>query len=130
MKMQKMKNGFKKFWAFAGEPIDSKRFWFGFVVSVVFVVIFLLSGWELLDCRKDQPTYFITLIAFLAAAYAIWKQHKDGIRQEERHKEALTQQDDLLKEQKEAGIKQEIVGAWQIIGRKAAGNSGKIEAIQ
>ena len=100
--MQKMKNYFRKFWALAGEPIDCAEFWFGFVGSII---IFLLSGWEFLDCRKDQPTYFITLIAFLAAAFAIWQQHK-------------------------AGIKQETVGAWQILANKAAGNSGKIEAIE
>ena len=108
-----MEKNFKKFWAFAKKPINPQKVWafvkkhfkgfcFGFAG---FVIIGALLVWESISCNGDMPTFIITLVAFLAAAYAICQQHK-------------------------AGIKQEIIGAWQILANKAAGNSGKIEAIQ
>ena len=101
MKMKKMKKSFKKFWYFANKPIEFKYF----LLGLIFVAIVVLSAWEIYTQKGDMPIFFITLIAFLAAAIAIWQQHN-------------------------AGIKQEIIGAWQILANKAAGNSGKIEAIE
>lgn len=125
--MQKMKNYFKEIFKEIKKLLDDKH-----TKPALFLAFFALSvkSQIMWGHKEDLPTFIITLIAFLAAAFAIWQQHKDGIRQEERHKDALEKQDELLKEQKEAGIKQEIIGAWQVLANKAAGNSGKIEAIQ
>ena len=79
---------------------------------------------------EDMPTFIITLIAFLAAAYAIWQQHTALKHQKEASQQQEKDNKKLLKHQKEAGIKQEIIGAWQVLANKAAGNSGKIEAIE
>ncbi len=70
-------------------------------ICVLFLVLFVATK----ERALELATFFIALITFIAAALAICQQHK-------------------------AGIKQEIVGAWQILANKAAGNSGKIEAIE
>ena len=102
-----MKKNFKKFWIFANKPIAFTEFMVGFVGSFAInaLVVWCLVWYLQKESTLDIATFVITLIAFLAAAYAIWQQH-------------------------EAGIKQEIIGAWQVLANKAAGNSGKIEAIQ
>ena len=111
-KLKRIEINFKKFRAFAGKPIDSKRFWV-WIVSLVGVGVLyrVLTNYSKVSCwfvgvgGLDLLTFIITLAAFIAAAYAIWQQHK-------------------------AGVKQEIIGAWQVLANKAAGNSGKIEAIE
>ena len=74
----------------------------GFVTAIV---VGGLLVWEALSKQGDMPTFIITALAFIAAAYAIYQQHN-------------------------AGVKQEIIGAWQVLSNKAAGNSGKKEAIE
>ena len=98
---------FKKFLVFANEPIKLEDFRLSVLASLI-----ALSSWALSEKGTDKPTFFLTLLAFVAAAVAIWQQHKAG------------------KTQEIAGIKQEIIGAWQILANQASGNSGKIEAIE
>jgi hypothetical protein len=75
------------------------------ILSLICVFAWSVA-WQLYYGEEGgMPTFIITLAAVIAAALTIWKQH-------------------------EAGIKQETVGAWQILANRAAGNSGKIEAIQ
>ncbi len=92
--------------------MDFKRFGIWIVsLAVLGILCWTLNHYSAISCwfegvgGLDLATFVITLAAFLAAAYAIWQQHK-------------------------AGIKQEIIGAWQVLANKASGNSGKIEAIE
>ena len=96
-----MKNYFKEIFKEIKKLLDK------YTKPALFLAFFALSvkSQIMWGHKEDLPTFIITLIAFLAAAFAICQQHK-------------------------AGIKQEIVGAWQILANKAAGNSGKIEAIE
>jgi uncharacterized protein YjbI with pentapeptide repeats len=92
------------------------------VVGVLFFVLPYLWDWSQVVCwwrfisTKEHvleiATFIITAFAFLTAGFAFVWQHKS------------------LEHQKEAGVKQEIIGAWQVLANKAAGNSGKIEAIE
>ena len=81
----------------------------GFVIWLLFVVVagfscgFLLIA--LLFNEVEWASFAITVLAFFAAGYAIYLQ-------------------------KEATLKQEIIGAWQVLANKASGNSGKKEAIE
>jgi uncharacterized protein YjbI with pentapeptide repeats len=118
-----------------------KRILQGLIIVMISGLIGILLGWEFSLENSDMPTFIITLIAFLAAAYAIWQQHIAGIKQDKNHQkllganqtqhtEQLSQQKILFEDQRKANITQEIIGAWQVLANKAAGNSGKIEAIQ
>ena len=81
----------------------------GFVIWLLFVVVAGFSfGFLLIALRFNKvewASFAITVLAFFAAGYAIYLQ-------------------------KEATLKQEIIGAWQVLANKASGNSGKKEAIE
>lgn len=122
--MEKIKMDFKRFGIWIGsflmKKIEKMKIFRRIIAALLIVISFVYlvtiysssSLWFEGVGGLDLATFIITLIAFLAAAYAIWQQHI------------------ALKHQKEAGIKQEINGAWQVLANKAAGNSGKIEAIE
>jgi uncharacterized protein YjbI with pentapeptide repeats len=100
--------------------MDFKKFliWVVFVLAIADLIIFHepICNWLAKATEVDHGVGLLTLIvtasAFTAAGLAFVWQHKS------------------LEHQKEAGIKQEINGAWQVIANKAAGNSGKVEAIE
>lgn len=71
----------------------------------------------------ELANFIVTAGAFCAAIYAIYYQHQESKQAEKNFKKQF----DL---QKEAALKQEIIGAWQVLANKASGNSGKKEAIE
>ena len=71
----------------------------------------------------ELANFIVTAAAFGAAIYAIYYQHQESKQAEKNFKKQF----DL---QKEAALKQEIIGAWQVLANKASGNSGKKEAIE
>ncbi len=86
-----------------------------------FFIIFLgvIIPWMIyliINDKIELANFIITTLAFGAAIYAIYYQHKESKQAE---KNFQTQ----LKEIKKAS-------AWQVLANKASGNSGKKEAIQ
>jgi len=84
-----------------------------FVGSVVFFIGYVISL-SVTECKSvlEIATFIITAFAFITAAFAFIWQKKS------------------LEHQEKLGIKQEIIGAWQVLSNKASGNSGKREAIE
>ena len=82
----------------------------------------------------ELANFVITFFAFGAAIYAIYNQHKESKQAEENFKTEFAQAEKHFQEQfalqKEVALKQETIGAWQVLANKAPGNSGKKEAIE
>ena len=99
----------------------------GLVIWLLFVVVAGFSfGFTLIALwfnKVEWASFAITVLAFGAAIYAIYNQHKESKKAEENFKEQFSLQ-------KDAALKQEIIGAWQVLANKASGNSGKKEAIE
>ena len=137
-KMEKIKMDFKRFgiWivSFLMKQIEEiKKLLNDKLIPILClgnIFVWSVIGQQSYGKVEDMPTFIITLIAFLAAACAIWQQHIALKHQKEASQQQEKDNKKLLKHQKEAGIKQEIIGAWQVLANKAAGNSGKIEAIE
>ena len=90
---------------------------------ILFGVIIGCIIYLLINNKIELANFIVTAAAFGAAIYAIYNQHLEGKQAE---KNFQTQ----FNLQKEAALKQEIIGAWQVLANKAPGNSGKKEAIE
>jgi hypothetical protein len=73
--------------------------------------------------KIELANFIVTTLAFGAAIYAIYYQHKESEKAEKKFNEQLSLQ-------KQAALNAEIIGAWQVLANKASGNSGKKEAIE
>ena len=90
---------------------------------ILFGVIIGCIIYLLINNKIELANFIVTAAAFGAAIYAIYYQHQESKQAEKNFKKQF----DL---QKEAALKQEIIGAWQVLANKAPGNSGKKEAIE
>jgi hypothetical protein len=86
---------------------------------------------------KDNMELIISIIMLLATVGAIFlawrnlKKIQEQIEsQEAAHKESMQKIQEQIKLQEEESEKNDIARAWEIVGRKASGNSGKIEALE
>ena len=95
-----------------------KDFFIIFLGAVIPWMIYLI-----INDIIELANFIVTTCAFGAAIYAIYYQHQESKQAEKNFKKQF----DL---QKEAALKQEIIGAWQVLANKASGNSGKKEAIE
>jgi uncharacterized protein YjbI with pentapeptide repeats len=80
--------------------MKKKDFFIIFLGAIIPWMIYLI-----INDKIELANFLVTTLAFFAAGYAIYLQ-------------------------KEATLKQEIIGAWQVLANKASGNSGKKEAIE
>ncbi|NBR95453.1 MAG: hypothetical protein EBT55_04015, partial [Proteobacteria bacterium] len=80
--------------------MKKKDFFIIFLGAIIPWMIYLI-----INDKIELANFLVTTLAFFAASYAIYLQ-------------------------KEATLKQEIIGAWQVLANKASGNSGKKEAIE
>ena len=95
-----------------------KDFFIIFLGAIIPWVIYLI-----INDIIELANFIVTTGAFGAAIYAIYYQHQESKKAEENFNNQLSLQ-------KEAALKQEIIGAWQLLANKAPGNSGKKEAIE
>ena len=86
---------------------------------------------------KDNMELIISIIMLLATVGAIflaWRNLKKIQEQIElqkvAHKESMQKIQEQIELQKEESKQNAIARAWEIVGRKASGNSGKIEALE
>ena len=95
-----------------------KGFFIIFLGAIIPWVIYLI-----INDIIELANFIVTTGAFGAAIYAIYYQHQESKKAEENF-------DKQFSLQKEAALKQEIIGAWQLLANKAPGTSGKKEAIE
>ena len=95
-----------------------KDFFIIFLGAVIPWMIYLI-----INDIIELANFIVTTCAFGAAIYAIYNQHQESKQAE---KNFITQ----FALQKEVALKQETIGAWQVLANKASGNSGKKEAIE
>ena len=95
-----------------------KDFFIIFLGAVIPWMIYLI-----INDIIELANFIVTTCAFGAAIYAIYNQHQESKQAEEKFKKQFALQ-------KEAALKQETIGAWQVLANKASGNSGKKEAIE
>lgn len=118
--------------------MDFKKFaiWVVFVLAIADLIIFYqpICNWLIKIATFDRiislSTLIITALAFFFARQAFVKQSESLNHQIQASKTQQEHNEKALKKQDDALLTQQTLGAWQIIGRKASGNSGKIEAIE
>jgi len=98
--------------------MKKKDFFIIFLGAIIPWMIYLI-----INDKIELANFLVTTGAFGAAIYAIYNQHEESKKAEKNFKEQFSLQ-------KKATLKQEIIGAWQVLANKASGNSGKKEAIQ
>ncbi len=97
-----------------------KRGFFAIIIGHILGLFYLVFNDKI---EIELANFVITFFAFGAAIYAIYNQHQESKQAEENFKTEFALQ-------KEAALKQETIGAWQVLANKASGNSGKKEAIE
>lgn len=123
-KIEKIKADFKKF-----------QIWISSLAGLGALCLVLsnysaISSWLSCVGGLDLATFIVTLAAFIAAGLAFVWQHKSLNEQIKSGREQQLHNEQILKGQdRQLKIQQEL-GAWQVLANKAAGNSGKIEAIE
>jgi len=130
-KIEKIKNGFKKFWVRQIEEV--KKLSNDKLIKILLLCntfVWFAAWQQQYGNAEDMPTFIITLLAFIAAGLAFRLQRKSLDAQIKSSKEQQIHNEKTLKNQDDALKIQQELGAWQTLGRKAPGNSGKIEAIQ
>ena len=97
-----------------------KRGFFAIIIGHILGLFYLVFNDKI---EIELANFVITFFAFGAAIYAIYNQHQES-------KQAGKNFQEQFALQKEAALKQETIGAWQVLANKASGNSGKKEAIE
>ena len=97
-----------------------KRGFFAIIIGHILGLFYLVFNNKI---KIELANFVITFFAFGAAIYAIYYQHQESKQAEKHFQEQFALQ-------KEAALKQETIGAWQVLANKASGNSGKKEAIE
>lgn len=85
--------------------------------------LILLCDYQTYKDNMELVVSIITLLATVGAIFLAWRNLK-------KIQEQIELQQEQIELQKEESEQNAIARAWEIVGRKASGNSGKIEALE
>ena len=97
-------------------------------------LLILLCDYQNYKDNMELIISIITLVATVGAIFLAWRNLKEIQEQielqEAAHKESMQKINEQIKLQEKESEQNAIARAWEIVGRKASGNSGKKEALE